>query len=135
MTIKNINPDTLFARQGYTQVTIGTGTKHVHTSGQVAVDAEGNLVGDGPNYRAQAFQAASNVYAALAAAGASASDVLHWTLYVVDPTGDNLEQFVIGFREARLKAEGAETAATLVGVTALAVPGAVVEIDASAVLD
>lgn len=135
MAIQAINPSALVQPNGYAQVTVSSGTKHVHTAGQVAFDVDGNLVGAGPDYRAQAFQATRNLYAALAAAGAAPADVVSITIYVVDPTGDNLDQFRAGFREARMAAGGTETALALVGVSVLGVPGAVVELTASALID
>ena len=56
-------------------------------------------------------------------------------IYVVDPTADNLEQLYVGLGEAGAEAGAKATATTLVGVTALSLQGAVVEIDATALMD
>ena len=135
MTIQKIYPDALAKPHGYAHVLVGTGSKLVCTSGQLAIDADENLVGGERDYRAQGYQAAGNVYAALEAAGASAADVVRLMIYVVDPTADNLEQLYVGLGEAGAEAGAKATATTLVGIAALSLPGAVVEIDATALID
>lgn len=135
MAVQKINPDTLATPHGYAHVAVGTGSKFVFTSGQGSVDADGNLVGAGPDYRAQGYQAASNVYAALAAAGALATDMVRLTIYVVDPSDANLEELYAGLGEAAREAGAKATATTLIGVAALALEGAAVEIEATALID
>jgi 2-iminobutanoate/2-iminopropanoate deaminase len=97
-------------------------------SGCVPVDAEGRLVG-GDDVVAQARQVLANVGAVLAAAGASFADVVKVTVYltdVADRTRINpVRQEVFG---------DARPASTLVEVSALAVPGAKLEIDAVALV-
>lgn len=134
MTIQKINPDTLAKAHGYAQVIVGSGSRLVFTSGQGALDADGKLVGEGPDYHTQARQAAGNVYAAVAAAGATAADIVRLMVYVVDPTEENLEQVYAGLGEAARAAGAKSTAMTLIGITAMSEPGAVVEMDATALL-
>ena len=55
----------------------------VYVSGQVAADAEGNVVGKG-DMAAQTRQAIANVEAVLATAGATLADVVKMTMYVTD---------------------------------------------------
>lgn len=132
MAIQKFNPDTLPKPHGYAQVIVGTG-KLVFTSGQVGIDIDEKLVG--ADYRSQARQTAANVYAALAAAGAEAKDMVRLMLYVVDTSEENLEQVYIGLGEAAAEVGAKATTMTLIGVAGLSVPGAVVEMDATAVLD
>ncbi|HVY95646.1 MAG TPA: RidA family protein [Solirubrobacterales bacterium] len=55
----------------------------VLVSGQVALDSDGNLVGEG-DAAAQAAQALANVEAALAAAGATREDLVKLSCFLVD---------------------------------------------------
>ena len=132
--IEFVNPSTLYRFERHSQATVSSGTKIVHTAGQVAIDAEGNLIGEhGPDYRAQTAQATRNLFVALEAAGARPEDVTSMTIYLVDPVGANLDEFREGFREIRESVGAKPCALTVVGVPALALPGAVVEINATAV--
>ena len=97
-------------------------------SGFVPVDGEGRLVG-GDDVAAQARQVFANLAAVLGAAGATFADVVKVTVYLTDIEDrariNPVRQEV--FRDTR-------PASTLVEVSALATPGAKVEIDAVAVL-
>ncbi len=135
MTIEKIKPEALPPAHGFAHAVVATGTRFVVTSGQTPVDARGDLVGAGPDYRAQAYQAAKNVYTAIAAAGASAADIVRLTIFVVDAADENLELLYAGLGEAGGEAGARATATTLVGVSQIAVPGAVVEIEATAITD
>jgi reactive intermediate/imine deaminase len=97
-------------------------------SGCIAVDANGRLVG-GDDVVEQARQGLRNVGAVLAAAGAGFGDVVKVTVYLTD-TGDRA-----AIDTVRREVFGsARPASTLVEVSALAVPGAKVEIDAVALV-
>jgi enamine deaminase RidA (YjgF/YER057c/UK114 family) len=127
---KYINPDTLLTPRGYTHiVTIAGPAKLVFISGQVAVDKEGKLVGPG-DLKTQIRQAATNLKAALAAAGATATDIVKTNTYIVNYKQSDYS----AMREARaeLFPEGEPPASTLVGVTSLAVEGLMVEMEAIA---
>jgi reactive intermediate/imine deaminase len=97
-------------------------------SGCVPVDGEGRLVG-GDDVVAQARQVLANVGAVLAAAGAGFADVVKVTVYLTDIADrvaiNPVRQEVFG--ETR-------PASTLVEVSALAIPGAKLEIDAVALI-
>ncbi|MBL7496940.1 RidA family protein [Frankia sp. CNm7] len=67
---------------GYTHVVTGTG-RLVAVSGQVALDAAGQVVGAG-DPAAQAIQVFANLGRCLTAAGATFSDVVKLTYFVVD---------------------------------------------------
>jgi enamine deaminase RidA (YjgF/YER057c/UK114 family) len=47
MPVDLINPDGVFKPPTYSQVAVATGSKTIYLSGQVAIDADGNLVGKG----------------------------------------------------------------------------------------
>jgi 2-iminobutanoate/2-iminopropanoate deaminase len=97
-------------------------------SGFVPVDGEGHLVG-GDDVVAQTRQVLANLAAVLAAAGATFADVVKVTVYLTDIEDrariNPVRKEV--FRDTR-------PASTLVEVSALATPGARVEVDAVALL-
>lgn len=85
MTLRFVNPPTLPSPPGYTQVVEATGARTVYISGQVALDASGNLVGPG-DLRAQTQQVFANIQAALESVGANFNDVAKLTYFVLDAT-------------------------------------------------
>ena len=78
-----IDPEDLPTPESYTHVVSATGSRLVFVAGQVAEDADGNLVGAG-DLAAQARQAFANVGRCLAAAGAVPEQVARITIYVSD---------------------------------------------------
>jgi 2-iminobutanoate/2-iminopropanoate deaminase len=97
-------------------------------SGVVPVDESGRLVGGG-DVVAQARQVFANMGAVLAAGGATFADVVKVTVFLTDVDDrariNAVRQEVFG--EAR-------PASTLVQISALAVPGAKIEVEAIAVV-
>jgi enamine deaminase RidA (YjgF/YER057c/UK114 family) len=101
----------------------------VFFAGQVALDANGKIVGRG-DFAAQVRQAFANLGLALAAAGCEPSGVLRVSYYVVGLTPERL----LAIRGARNEFfPGAKPAATLLGVAALFDPEALIEIEVIAV--
>jgi 2-iminobutanoate/2-iminopropanoate deaminase len=97
-------------------------------SGCVPVDGEGRLVG-GDDVVAQARQVLANVEAVLTAAGATFADVVKVTVYLTD-IADRA-----AINPVRQEVFGAtRPASTLVEVSALAIPGAKLELDAVALI-
>ena len=131
MEKKFINPPTLATPRGYTHVVTAAGGKMVFIAGQVAWDVKGELVGKG-DLRAQATQAYTNLKAALAAAGATTADVAKLNTYVVNFKSTDLSVI----REVRSQFFPQENlpASTLVGVSALAVDGLLIEVEAVAMV-
>ncbi len=127
MAIELINPAGLVEPQGYTQVAVATGSRMVFVAGQVGQDAEGKVVGD---LAAQTAQALRNVGTALAGAGATYADVAKTTVYVVDWRPEKMADLVAGLSSAEMGRPGPTT---LIGVSALADPDLLVEIDVIAV--
>lgn len=132
MSIEFINPPELCPTFGWTHVVSSTGGKTIHISGQVAINAQGEVVGKG-DMKAQTEQAFRNVALALAAAGATFKDVVKTSLFVV---GLKPEHVPI-IREVRSRYVWAEhpPASTLVGVSALVGPDWLIEIEAVAVIE
>ncbi|MBM7169559.1 RidA family protein [Streptomyces sp. G44] len=135
MAITLVDPSGLPKIDAYRQMSVATGSRLVFVAGQVAWDAEGVTVGEG-DLAAQVEQCYLNIGTALAEIGASFDDVAKLTVYVVDWTPDKMPLFLAG--AARAAARLGVTPVppgTLLGVAALAAPGLLVEIEATAVLD
>ncbi|MEU2741484.1 RidA family protein [Streptomyces sp. NPDC007095] len=135
MAITFMNPSGLPKIDVYQQVSIASGTRLVFIAGQVAWDAEGVTIGEG-DLAAQVEQSYLNVGTALAEVGGSFDDVAKLSFYVVDWTPDKMPPLLEGISRAATKL-GVTPAppTTLIGVAALDVPGHLVEIEATAVLD
>ena len=106
--------------------------RQVHVSGQVALDAAGEIVGKG-DIAAQTAQVYQNLKAALSAAGADMRQVFKLVTYVVDLTPARAAEI----RKVRLAnlPEGAYPASTKIGTTALVHPDFLIEVEAIALLD
>jgi enamine deaminase RidA (YjgF/YER057c/UK114 family) len=103
----------------------------VFVAGQVAEDAEDNLVGPG-DLALQARQAFANLGRCLAAAGARPDQVAKITIYVVH----HRPEYLPVISDARIAVLGDHKPAdTVVGVDALAEAGRLIEVEAIAVVD
>lgn len=129
--IEHIRPDGLLNSPAYTQVVKASGTHVVHVSGQVALDASGAIVGAG-DLEAQTHQVMRNLGVALEAAGATFDHVVKITTFVVGFQPEH-RAVVTKVRRGYLGA-GPPPASTLVGVSALAAPEWLIEIEATAVI-
>jgi enamine deaminase RidA (YjgF/YER057c/UK114 family) len=134
MTKELVNPPTVFRSldHGFPQAVITSGKKTLYVSGQVAWDSERRLVG-GSDLAAQARQAFANLGRVVEAAGATLSDVASLRLYVVDYGPERAEAVGGPFRE--FFSPDAAPATTWIGVAALADPGFLIEIEATAVFE
>ena len=124
-----INPPELHPAPGFSHVAVAEGTRVVHLAGQVALDREFGIVG-GDDLGEQTRAAMRNVEAALTAAGAAWDDVVRRTVYTLHPT--EYETITAAIDEVTGGAE--HPAQTIVGVTGLAVPGLLIEIECTAVI-
>jgi enamine deaminase RidA (YjgF/YER057c/UK114 family) len=125
-----LNPSELHPAPGFSHVALAAGTKVVHLAGQVALDRQFGVVG-GDDLGAQTAAAMRNVEVALRAAGAGWDDVVRRTIYTLRPT----EYETITAAIDEVTGGAAHPAQTIVGVTGLAVPGLLIEIECTAVLD
>jgi 2-iminobutanoate/2-iminopropanoate deaminase len=120
---------TVYTPVRYVQGIKTIGGTIVWISGQVAQDRDGKVVHKG-NFAGQARQALANLKAMVEAAGGTIQDIVKVNTYLTD----------LRYREelARIRAEffpdGKLPASTLVGVTGLAEPDMLVEIEAVAVI-
>ena len=124
-----LNPPELHPAPGFSHVAIAEGTRVVHLAGQVALDREFGIVG-GDDLGEQTRAAMRNVEAALAAAGAAWDDVVRRTVYTLRPT--EYEAITAAIDDVTGGAE--HPPQTIVGVTGLAVPGLLIEIECTAVI-
>jgi enamine deaminase RidA (YjgF/YER057c/UK114 family) len=136
MTVTLSTPNGLMQPVPYHHVAVGTGTRHVHVSGQIARDADANPVAPG-DLAGQVAQALRNTAAGLAGAGATFSDVLRLTFYVTDWSPEKIDDFMAG---VELVAEEIALPrpippASLIGVDYLFAPDVLVEVEATAILD
>lgn len=134
MTVELLNPDGVFKPETYFQVSVSSGSRIVCLSGQVALDASGNLVGEG-DLGAQAEQVYRNVHHALKGVGATFDDVAKLTVYVPGWEPAKMRELVAGAtRAAQDLGFDPRKPMTLVGVATLAYPNLLVEVEALAVL-
>jgi enamine deaminase RidA (YjgF/YER057c/UK114 family) len=128
--VRFLNPNTLAPQSGYSYVVETTGPgRTVYIAGQLGLDMENKLVGAPGDFRAQAVKAIENLKAALASVGADLSDVVKITNFLTDMSHIGV------YREVRDQFfKMPRPASTAVGISALARPGALFEIEAIAVL-
>ncbi len=109
-------------------VKITGGSTMLVLSGQVDYDANGGVANPG-DMKAQALACFRHVKAQIEAGGGTVKDIARLNVYVTDMSK------VADYRAARAKVFGdVKLASTLVGVTALAQPGFVIEVEAIAIL-
>jgi enamine deaminase RidA (YjgF/YER057c/UK114 family) len=124
-----VAPEGVAAGRGYSQVVTGRG-RLVVVSGQIAQDERGELVGPG-DPAAQARQVFENLRRCLAEAGASFTDVVKLTFFLLDvadlPAVRDARDAVIDTSQP--------PASTAVQVAALFAPRYLLEVEAWALVD
>lgn len=136
MTVQHFTPEGMLQPAPYHHVAVGTGSKHVHVSGQVARLADGSRVAPG-DLAGQVAQALRNTAIGLSGAGASFTDVLRLTFYVTQWSPEKIGDFMTGV-EAVADEIGLRLPmppASLIGVEYLFEPDVLVEVEATALLD
>jgi enamine deaminase RidA (YjgF/YER057c/UK114 family) len=123
------NPPELHPAPGFSHIAIGEGQRLVFFAGQVALDQGFNLIG-GDDLHAQTVAAMRNLEVAMCAVGATWDDVVRRTIYTTLPT----EFETIAAAIAEVTGGAADPAQTIAGVTGLALPGLLIEIEATASL-
>ena len=124
-----VNPWDWSLKLGYNQAEVIEGAiRQVNCAGQTAVDGEGNPQHPG-DMRAQITLALDNLEAVLSEAGMDLTHVTRLGIYATD-VDEALKNFdVLGMR---FGAKQCAPPMTLVGVTRLAIPGLLFEIEATA---
>jgi len=119
----------VFDPPAYSQAVKVTGTDTlIVLSGQVDYDASGGVTNPG-DMKAQALACFRHVKAQIEAGGGTLENIVRLNVYVTDMGK------VADYRAARAEVFGdLKVASTLIGVTALAQPGFVIEVEAIAAL-
>lgn len=125
-----INPPELFPPPGFSHVAVATGERLVFVAGQTAITPDFAVVGEG-DLAAQTRASMECVGIALRAAGADWDDVVRRTIYTVAPT----EFEVITRAIEEVTGERPHPPQTIIGVTGLALPQLMIEIEVTALLN
>lgn len=123
-----INPWTWQDRLGFAQAVEARVERVLYCAGQTSVDADGAVLHAG-DIGAQLMQSLDNLERVLRDADRTLADVVRLNVFTTDVDGlfSRYEPFV-----ERLSAAGCRPATTLLGVTRLASPELLVEIEATA---
>ncbi len=125
-----VNPVTWSLEMGFNQGELVSGhTRTLYCSGQTAMSGEGAPLHEG-DMAAQLALSLDNLEAVLGEAGMSLGNLVRLGVYTTDV---DLLFPHYGVLAARLGAAGAAPATTMLGVTRLAVPGQMVELEGTAV--
>jgi enamine deaminase RidA (YjgF/YER057c/UK114 family) len=136
MAVQRFTPEGMMQPTPYHHVAVGTGTRHVHVSGQVARRADATPVAPG-DLAGQVAQVLRNTAAGLAGAGATFDDVLRLTFYITAWEPGKIDAFMAGVAEVAEEI-GLPTPlppSSLIGVDYLFEPDVLVEVEATALLD
>ena len=127
--IRFINPEGLVRPAAYTQlVEVAGASRMLYVSGQLGTTSDGKLAG--ADFRAQAEQVFANLKTALAAVGASFADVVKVSSFLADIAHLPILREV----RARHLDAAALPASTTIAVSGFAIPGALLEVEAVAVV-
>ncbi|MFJ4342375.1 RidA family protein [Streptomyces sp. NPDC088915] len=136
MSVRRFTPEGLLRPTPYHHVAVGTGSRHVHVSGQISGLADGVPVPEG-DLSGQVAQALRNTAHGLAGAGATFDDVLRLTFYVTRWEPGKMEAFMAGVEGVadEIGLPLPLPPSSLIGVDCLFVPGVLVEVEATALVD
>jgi enamine deaminase RidA (YjgF/YER057c/UK114 family) len=124
-----INPPELFPPPGFSHVAVASGERLVFVAGQTAITPDFAVVGEG-DLAAQTRASMECVGIALRAAGADWDDVVRRTIYTVAPT----EFEVITRAIEEVTGDSPHPPQTIIGVTGLALPQLMIEIEVTALI-
>jgi enamine deaminase RidA (YjgF/YER057c/UK114 family) len=127
-----LNPPESPTPKSYHHAVAVEGGRSIYLSGQVAFDAERNIVGVG-DIATQTRQAMQNLKAAVEAGGGKISDIVQITSHVVNYDPGQLD-VITGTIAEFFSPEGVP-ANTLVGISSLSTDGLLIEIGGIAVTD
>ena len=127
MKITHINPDGLYKSPAFSQAVVAEGGKTIYIGGQNGILPDGTMAGD--TLASQIEQAYKNIIEILKTVGASQENVVKQTVYLAK--GQNVRD---GFAATQKVWGNFPTAISVVFVESLGVAGALVEIEAIAVV-
>lgn len=125
-----INPSTIHDPIGYTHITIPKGKKIIFFAGQVAWDKDMNVV-EVDDLAKQTDQVYKNIEHALNEVGATWDHIVKTTIYTTKPH----EYEIIGAATAKYFGDAPPPTQSIIGVTGLALPEFLIEIEATIVLE
>jgi len=131
LLIERHHPAFLHNKPHFTNLIVSEGGRHVYLSGLVASRADGELVGAG-DLAAQMKFIFDSIRETLAEVGALPANIVRQRVFVVDLQLDH--RSVIANAMTEFYGGGGSATSTCVGVPALLVEGALVEIDVTAVI-
>lgn len=125
-----LNPESLNRSPAFSQaIAVSGASRTIYIGGQNGVGPDGRVVGD--SLGDQTRQILRNVRTILDEAGATPDDIIQWRIAVAE--GHAIEEGYGAFQEEWPRVANPPTITATI-VSALGVPGAVVEIDAIAVV-
>jgi 2-iminobutanoate/2-iminopropanoate deaminase len=128
MKITHINPEGLYKSPAFSQAVVAEGGKTIYIGGQNGILPDGTMAGD--SLASQTEQAYFNIIEILKTVGASQKNVVKQTVFVIK--GQDIRE---GYAATQKAWGNFPTAISFVFVESLGVPGALVEIEAVAMVD
>jgi enamine deaminase RidA (YjgF/YER057c/UK114 family) len=126
MPRQDVNPPDLHPAPGFSHVSLAQGSRLVYFAGQLGLKPDFSLVAE--DLHGQTVGAMRNVKTAMEAAGVGWDDIVRRTIYTLQPT----EYETITAAIDEVTGGAAHPAQTIIGVTGLAVPGCLIEIECTA---
>lgn len=124
------NPAALHPAPGFSHIALATGGRLAFIAGQVALAPDFSIIG-GDDLGEQTRAAMRNLGVALESIGAGFEDVVRRTIYTTSPT--EFETITAAIEDVQGSTD--HPAQTILGVTGLAVPGLLIEIEATVSLE
>jgi enamine deaminase RidA (YjgF/YER057c/UK114 family) len=121
-----INPSELHPAPGFSHIALAKGSRLAFIAGQVALGPDFSMIGEN-DLAAQTEAAMENLGTALAAIGATWGDVVRRTIYTTQPT----EFETITAAIEKVQGSSDHPPQTIAGVSGLALPGLLIEIEAT----
>jgi enamine deaminase RidA (YjgF/YER057c/UK114 family) len=133
---KAINPPEFFnsLQHGFSQIVIAEGKRTAYFSGQVAWDADKQIVGKG-DFAAQVEKSFENIQTAVRLAGGTMSQVAALRIYIVYAKLVDGEDVAVSNALKKFFPGDAPPVSNWIGVYSLAHPDFLIEVEATAVLD
>lgn len=128
MKLTHINPDNLYKSPVFSQAIVAEGGKTIYIGGQNGILSDGTMAGD--TLGIQTEQSLKNILEILKSVGATQENVVKLVIYTAK--GQDIRE---GYAASQKIWGNYPTTITGVFVDSLTVPGALVEIEATAVID
>ena len=130
MPREDVNPASLNEASGFSHITIARGSRLVFFAGIVALDKEWNVIGEG-NLAEQTKAAMRNLELAMKEVGVGWNDIVRRTIYTLEPT----DWKVIADAIDEVTQGAPHPAQSVVGVSSLALPELLIEVECTASID